>query len=115
MAVIDSGPMATPARLAANRQNMPPETGRPAADLGAIAEAIAAACLAAPAVIRRLLALARSADLPVARAACGNLLQVRSLPDDVRAEVLTLLAAQELQARAAPRRGRSAGGRAGRS
>src|SRR5438876_1213308 len=88
VAVIDSGPMATPARLAANRQNMPPETGRPAADLGAIAEAIAAACLAAPAVIRRLLALARSAGRPVARAACGDLLQVRSLPDDVRAELL---------------------------
>ena len=105
--------MATPARLAANRQNVPPETGRPAEDLGAM-EAIAVACLAAPAVIRRLLALARSADLPVARAACGDLLQVRSLPDDVRAEVLTLLAARELQARAAPPRARSAGGRAGR-
>jgi len=90
--------MATPARLAANRQNMPPETGRPAADLGAIAEAIAAACLAAPAVIRRLLALARSAGRPVARAACGDLLQVRSLPDDVRAEVAH-----------APRRPRAAG------
>ncbi len=105
--------MATPARLAANCQNVPPETGRPAEDLGVI-EAIAVACLSAPAVIRRLLALARSADLPIARAACGDLLQVRSLPDDIRAEVLTLLAAQELQARAAPRRARPARGRAGR-
>src|SRR5205809_384813 len=41
--------MATPARLAANRQNAPPETGRPAEDLGAIAEAIAAARLGAAA------------------------------------------------------------------
>jgi len=105
--------MATPARHAANRQNVPPETG-PAEDLGAMVEAIAVACLAAPAVIRRLLALARPADLPVARAACGDLLQVRSLPDDVRMEVLAVLAAQELQARAAPRRARSARGRTGR-
>ena len=67
MAVIECGPMATPARLAANRQNVPPETGRPAEDLGAM-EAIAVACLAA----------------------------------------------QELQARAAPRRARPARGRAGR-
>ena len=114
MAVIECAPMVTPGRLAANRQNVPPETGRPAEDLGAIAEAIAVARLGAPAVIRRLLALARSAHLPVARAACGDLLQVRNLPDDVRAEVLALLAAQELQARAAPRRARPARGRTGR-
>ena len=102
--------MTTAARLAANRQSMPSETGWPAADLAAM-EVIACACRAAPAVIRRLLEIARSADLRLARAACGDLLQVRGLPDDVRWEVLTLLATQELQARTAPRRARLPRGR----